>query len=229
VAGSTGGEPDRELREALLAGEEDFGPVEASDLARAARPWQAWDACYRACQLLVDGDPAVAEKGLRALASFHEYGVLSEEHVKEALAQVRQSPAAQTEHFQAELALVKASFEHAMEDLRQKLGAVRKEAGWLEKLIGALEGFLDAGDAVRRRRLANQIYRDLVVERISTDRAVLELQNPATSARRAAGCSRPCSRQGASPPGWRRWSSRAPARGEPRPARLLGASTPPLL
>jgi poly-gamma-glutamate synthase PgsB/CapB len=139
--------------------------------------WQAWDACYRACELLRDCDTSQAEKGLRALASFHEYGVLSEEHVKEALAEVRQSPAAQTEQFQAELAVIKSSFEHAMEELRGKLGAVRKEAGWLEKLISALEGFLDAGDAVRRRRLANQIYRDLVVERISTERAVLELQN----------------------------------------------------
>jgi poly-gamma-glutamate synthase PgsB/CapB len=139
--------------------------------------WQAWDACYRACQLLLENDPAQAEKGLRALASFHEYGVLSEEHVKDVLAQVRQSPVAQTEHFQAEMAVVKSNFDHAMEELHQKLGAVRKEAGWLEKLIAALEGFLDAGDAVRRRKLANQIYRDLVVERISTDRAVLELQN----------------------------------------------------
>ena len=35
---------------------------------------------------------------------------------------------------------------------------------------------VDPGDAVRRRKCANQIYRDLVALRISTERAAMELQ-----------------------------------------------------
>jgi hypothetical protein len=55
--------------------------------------WQAWDACWRACEQLQSKDAAEAERGLRALSAFHEYGVLCLEHVREALTAVRQSPA----------------------------------------------------------------------------------------------------------------------------------------
>jgi len=44
------------------------------------------------------------------------------------------------------------------------------------RLLGAIEAFLDAGDAVKRRKLADRIYRDLADERISHQRAALELQ-----------------------------------------------------
>jgi len=40
----------------------------------------------------------------------------------------------------------------------------------------AVESFLDAGDAVKRRKRADRIYRDLVAERISQARAAAELQ-----------------------------------------------------
>ena len=40
----------------------------------------------------------------------------------------------------------------------------------------ATHTFLDARDAVKRRKKANQIYRDLAAERISHELAALELQ-----------------------------------------------------
>ncbi|MDP6357865.1 MAG: hypothetical protein QF473_22315 [Planctomycetota bacterium] len=43
------------------------------------------------------------------------------------------------------------------------------------RIIDFIEAFLDAGDAVRRRKQADRIYRDLTAERISQDRAALEL------------------------------------------------------
>jgi hypothetical protein len=42
--------------------------------------------------------------------------------------------------------------------------------------VDTAEALLDAGDAVRRRRTADRIYRDLAAERISLDRAALELK-----------------------------------------------------
>ena len=44
------------------------------------------------------------------------------------------------------------------------------------RLLSLLEAFEDSGDAVRRRRKANRIYRDMVRQQISLDRAVVELQ-----------------------------------------------------
>jgi hypothetical protein len=139
--------------------------------------WQAWDTCYRACQLLLDGDATLAERGLRDLAAFHEYGVLSQEHVAATLEAVKKSPVAQSERFQAELALIESNYNQAMAELKEKLGAMRREAGRLEKVVNLIENFLDAGDAVRRRKIANRIYADLVTDRISSERAALELQH----------------------------------------------------
>ncbi|HVR74430.1 MAG TPA: hypothetical protein VMT52_08870 [Planctomycetota bacterium] len=138
--------------------------------------WQAWDTCYKACELLRSSNPLEAERGLRGLAAFHEYGVLSAEHMAETLQLAKRSPAAQSEHFQAELALIQSTYDVAMAELSEKLGAVQRESSRLESVIKTVEGFLDAGDAVKRRKLANQIYKDLVNERISTERAVIELQ-----------------------------------------------------
>ncbi|MBI4604495.1 MAG: hypothetical protein HY721_21240 [Planctomycetes bacterium] len=138
--------------------------------------WQAWAACHRACEDLKTLDAAAAERGLRALASFREYGVLSEEHVQETLEAVKRSPAAQSEAFQAELAVISSTFEAAMRELREKLKAARRKSSFVERLAALVESFLDAGDAVRRRKTANQIYEDLIAARISHDRAALELQ-----------------------------------------------------
>ena len=39
-----------------------------------------------------------------------------------------------------------------------------------------MEAFLDAGDAVRRRKKAERIYRDMIDERISHERAAREIK-----------------------------------------------------
>ena len=138
--------------------------------------WQAWDTCWRACEQLQSKDAAEAERGLRALSAFHEYGVLCLEHVREALTAVRQSPAARGESFHAELAVIQSNYEAASKVLEIKLRAVRKKAGKFERIVAFAESLLDAGDAAKRRKKANQIYRDLVKLRISYERAALELQ-----------------------------------------------------
>lgn len=137
--------------------------------------WQAWDICYRACEALANPDSATAERGLTALMSFHEYGVLCEEHVLNTLAEVHQSGRLQQERQQAELAVIRTNLDVAMRQVRQGMQALRA-TGWVERILSAVEGFFDAGDAVKRRRRADKIYADLVSERISHSRAAMELQ-----------------------------------------------------
>ncbi len=43
-------------------------------------------------------------------------------------------------------------------------------------IVELIEAFRDAGDAIKRCKLANQIYQDLIVQQISHDRAAAELQ-----------------------------------------------------
>lgn len=139
--------------------------------------WQAWETCQKACAQLRSDEAAVAERGLRAVAAFQDYGVLCEEYVKETVALAKRSPLAQREGVQNDLALILSTLDTVMHKVRERLNAVSQSTGgrW-DKAIETLEKFLDSGDAVKRRKKANQIYRDMISERISHERAVLELQ-----------------------------------------------------
>ncbi|MBN1441310.1 MAG: hypothetical protein JXA90_01315, partial [Planctomycetes bacterium] len=143
--------------------------------------WQAWERCKQACDLLRALNDRDVESGLKELAGFKEYGLLCEEHFKCTLEIVRSSPLAQRGSLQEDLRRLEKSFESRMEDVLKQLGGEETKGnawwwGWIEKACGAVESVLDAGDAIRRRKTANQIYRDMVAERIGIERAAMELQ-----------------------------------------------------
>lgn len=141
--------------------------------------WEAWSACHAACTRLRSADAATAERGLRELAEFAQLGVASEEYVRESVAIARARPFAQKEAFQALLDLVVKNLDAKMEAIRASLGGgggSGKKAGWFDRVLAFVEGLLDAGDAIRRRKTADRIYRDLIDERIGPDRAVDELK-----------------------------------------------------
>jgi poly-gamma-glutamate synthase PgsB/CapB len=136
--------------------------------------WQAWAQCHAACADLRAANAPRFRRGLAALAAFQEYGLLTEAHVRDTLALARQAPHAQLAIAQAQLAQIESDLQRAMRHVHEQLSATR-EQGHLERLVLMVEGFVDAGDAVRRRRTANRIYRDLVAQRISHSRAAIEL------------------------------------------------------
>lgn len=138
--------------------------------------WQAWETCRQACQRLRDADPLIARQGLQELAHFQEFGALSAGEVRETLALVRDRGVAQNEYFQAELTLIESNLQQALDAVHAQTQTQNESSGLLHRVAGAIEAFLDAGDAIRRRRLANRIYRDLTDERISRQRAALELR-----------------------------------------------------
>jgi hypothetical protein len=138
--------------------------------------WQAWDTCYKACQQLCKASATESALGLRALAAFQEYGILAEETVKATLANMLDSSMAQNEYYQAELGIIQANLNHALTLLANQNSPKKSGNSWLVFINNSLEAFLDAGDAVKRRKKADQIYKDLVSERISHERAALELQ-----------------------------------------------------
>jgi hypothetical protein len=70
---------------------------------------------------------------------------------------------------------VASNLEAAMQSIVTNGQKVHR-SGFFTHLVDIVEDFLDAGDAVRRRRRANKIYKDLRYERISQTRAVAELQ-----------------------------------------------------
>ncbi len=139
--------------------------------------WQAWDASYRACECLLSPDPTEAEQGLKDLAAIRDFGVVEEEYVREAIERARQAPGLQRESVQAELNVISTNLDGAMARVREELNASTVGGSrWFERVVSVLENLLDSGDSVRRRKQANRIYRDLIAERISQERAAVELQ-----------------------------------------------------
>ncbi|MGB5743126.1 MAG: hypothetical protein WBM65_12000, partial [Sedimenticolaceae bacterium] len=140
--------------------------------------WQAWEVCYRACEDLCSADPESADRGLQALAGFQEYNALCEEKVRTSIEAAMDSPLAQNEWFQSELTVIQSNLDKAMQALETHLAVAggSSRAGLLARLLAHVEAFLDAGDAVKRRKRANLIYRELANARISHERAAIELQ-----------------------------------------------------
>jgi len=136
--------------------------------------WLAWGQCHRAGSQLSSSDPDTFRRGVSALAGFTDFGVLTDSYLTATLEQARCSPLAQNERIQSELEIVGSRRQVAMAKL--------EASGWkaatrdrLRRFANLVEGFLDAGDAIHRRRHANRIYKDLIAQRISQSRAAEEL------------------------------------------------------
>ena len=140
--------------------------------------WQAWQACHTHCMNLASSDPLTLSRAAADLASFKEHGWLTEELVRAALDKAQGSSAVQAAGVLPLLGVVEANLEKRLAEIKSAAASsnAAKAGGLGSRLLSLLEAFEDSGDAVRRRRKANRIYRDMVRQQISLDRAVVELQ-----------------------------------------------------
>lgn len=138
--------------------------------------WQAWDRTYKLCEQLTGEDEAVAKQAASQLANIQDYGFLDEQLTRASVSQVKSLPFAQNEQFQAELTLIEDALDKQVK-LHEGPSKSRQQSHpiW-EGVINFVEAILDPGQAIKRRKKANQIYHDLANQRISHARAALELQ-----------------------------------------------------
>lgn len=130
---------------------------------------------------MLSNDPVVAQSGVKQLAKFQEFGILCENFVQTTLTKVVDRSWAQREDIQADFTMIESTMKQALNKLSTHTGQRSSENPLLrkrftKKMAEYLEAFFDAGDAVKRRKRANHIYRDLQNQRISIDRATFELQ-----------------------------------------------------
>jgi gamma-polyglutamate synthase len=140
--------------------------------------WQAWEACHKACGQALDSDPGIARRGLDLLGAFQEYGALSERHVRATIAELKRSSGGAAGAGDIQLDAILARLEAQMAQLDAEAAASGDAAGGSSggKLGEVVEALLDSTDAVRRRRAADRIYRELIAEQISSQRAAFELK-----------------------------------------------------
>ena len=142
--------------------------------------WQAWAMCHQVCEKLTNADNSGFDRALAKLSAFQEYGLLSENHVRTTCKSLLKKSVVQTEQYRAEIAVIVSNMDNDLKRIKTDLHTDRKKKSkvkeYTAKLTGFIESMLDSGDAVRRRKCANRIYRDLANERISGERAAKELK-----------------------------------------------------
>lgn len=137
--------------------------------------WRAWNICYQACEKLRQKESALIEQGLSELGLFQDFNLLCEKYVKDSLSEVQNKPVAQQEWFQAEIKRILSNLDLAIKNIKEEINAPR-DAGWLEQIYKGVKSILDIDKGIKRRKKADRIYEDLLSERISIQRAIIELQ-----------------------------------------------------
>lgn len=139
--------------------------------------WQAWDVHSGHCRALRGPDPDAALAAAQALAASTELGVLETETLRASIDAARQGRIGQTDLMQSLLGRIERNLDASLQQVSAYSGSAAADGNrawaWL---LRSIERFLDAGDAVRRRRRANLIYADLTAGRIASTRAAYELK-----------------------------------------------------
>lgn len=136
--------------------------------------WQAWGKVHALCEKMNNRNENQALIAAKELASVKEFGLLDEELVLTTCKEVRDLSITQTELFQAELNTIESNLKLQLDDIK-RLNDIEKQDSMIDKMINAIESFLDAGQSVKRKKIALSIYNDLANEHISINRAVAEL------------------------------------------------------
>ncbi|CAM2011538.1 hypothetical protein APED_33050 [Acanthopleuribacter pedis] len=137
--------------------------------------FQDWAKTHDAVVQLTDGDVDAFGEGLKHLLTKRGYGLLEIEQAAAGIEAAKHRSIAQNERFQAQLAVIETRFRQARADLARRLQVTVQQEALLPRLVHAIETFVDLGDAVRRRKQAHALYRDLVNGRISRAAALNEL------------------------------------------------------
>jgi hypothetical protein len=139
--------------------------------------FQSWNDCHVLCRQLTSSDSSQAVAALQALSQFSDFGLLSEQCVLDAVAAAERQAEFNDPQLRQELTRLKARVEGELTALRRTLKGDRRQNSWKRDLLNWIEQFLDLGDAVRRRNRAEQVYRDIVTERIGLDQAAAILRD----------------------------------------------------
>jgi gamma-polyglutamate synthase len=137
--------------------------------------WQAWDRHAKLCTRMLARQPDIALQAVRTLAGSPELGILEYEHIAKMVALARSSQVSQSDEYQAHLRALEQNMQAAYAKLFANVEK-KLESRWRRIFVPKIERLIDGFDAIRRRRTADRIYRDLIDGRVSSQKAVLLLQ-----------------------------------------------------
>jgi len=135
--------------------------------------WQQWQKIYHLCETLKSTATKQSDfrKLLLNLAQQPKFSAIEIDYLLEAITEIAHSEHAQNEFSQAELKHIHekinlAKSEDTLEESNLPKGKFR---GFMNQVV---ESFLDAGAAVKRKKMAQQVYQDIADQRITVERAI---------------------------------------------------------
>lgn len=138
--------------------------------------WQAWDRVHGLANILRNStNLSDVQLNARALATWQEYGILDREFIIETLEIARNRQICQQESIQADLSIVEKQLGFQLEEIESSMAQGSTDSGVGYKLISAFEEFLDSGNAIKRRKRSQAVYKAMLDNVISMDRAAAEL------------------------------------------------------
>ena len=137
--------------------------------------WQAWENFDTLCDAITSDDENNVEGALTNIAAFKNLDILWLDKLSKSLEVLRNKD------------FYKDNIKVLAEKVSEKLNSTnmdsyktvnKDESSKLKKfLFNSLENFLDPGDAIKRRKNTDKIYRQLTAGRISCTKAIKELQD----------------------------------------------------
>lgn len=134
--------------------------------------WNYWDNCYMACDNALSDNEQQIEAGLKYLADQRNYNILGTNYIEKTKSRFEQSNSAK--QYQKYLDRIDEILQQSGIDyvVGTQVSIWRR---MLTYLVTLLEQIIEPADSIRRRKKADQIYRDLINERISFKQARTEL------------------------------------------------------
>lgn len=137
--------------------------------------WQAWQNCYDICLKICSENTNICNEGIQELTTFIDHGVLTYEHTQHTIQQAIKSSSDSKQ--KSKLHMLEQSIkDFKKRNDKQANSTTDKNTSKFSFVLKLVEQILDAGDAIKRRKKANQIYTDLHNQRISIKRAIYELK-----------------------------------------------------
>jgi poly-gamma-glutamate synthase PgsB/CapB len=135
--------------------------------------WQQWQDIYQSIDVLLNPVSTASEfkKQLLKLSLLPSFSLLGIQFIKNALDDIKKVTHAQNEFSQTEILKIAEKIVDAEHE--QTITHEKRQAGGLTRFITqVIESFLEAGAAVKRKKIANQVYKDIAQQRITLEKAI---------------------------------------------------------
>ncbi|CAM4013628.1 poly-gamma-glutamate synthase PgsB [Pseudoalteromonas byunsanensis] len=144
---------------------------------RYVQSWQQWQKTKHRCDMLNQETCSANDfkKYLGELSQQVNFNALETTTLQQTVTHLLKAPQAQSELSQAELQMILAKLESNSGVMPLSASQTQSMSPVKQFFFQLVESFLEAGAAVKRKKQAQQIYKDIATQRITLTRATMEL------------------------------------------------------